>query len=148
MGQWALNFSLREKDQRKRITMHKNDHPKSKDCGVDINDWVQAAWKSAQDKIKNLESTIKREQMKIMKPVKFYDYKTMKYTTKWVEDPKLYDSGDLGSSRFITGETNIDTLGLDAHHSSDINDQMVTHFLISKKFRFKSMNKQSSIGNP
>lgn len=86
--------------------------------------------------------------MKIMKPVKFYDYKTMKYTTKWVEDPKLYDSGDLGSSRFITGETNIDTLGLDAHHSSDINDQMVTHFLISKKFRFKSMNKQSSIGNP
>jgi hypothetical protein len=108
-------------------------HPIGKHCAVDINDWVQAAWKSAQDKIKNLELTIKREQMKIMKPVKFYDYKTQKYTSKWVEDATLYDSVERGSYRCITGTTDAITLALDHQRlSTDINDQMVTIFPLKK----------------
>lgn len=123
--------------------MKEKHHPIGKHCGVDINDWVQAADKSAQDKIKNLESTIKREQMKIMKPVKFYDYKTQKYNTKWVEDATLYDSVERGSYRCITGTTDAITLALDHQHlSTDINDQMVTIFPLKTYFRCKFMSKR------
>ena len=64
--------------------------PKDNKTRIMINDLVHDAWKSAENKIKEMESTIKREQMKIQKPVKIYDNKTMKYTTKWVEDANLY----------------------------------------------------------
>lgn len=99
LEQWATNFSLREKDQRKRIIANKNKEGEKSKLSTQygggitqfINEMVQDLQKVAETKINGLLKTIKRDQMKVEKPVKFYDHKSQKYVTKWVEDRQLLE---------------------------------------------------------
>ena len=96
MDDWALNFSDNRKKCRKNaMTINQNsamnnDNARENLVLEDFETILKKTIEVAEDKIDQKQTCMRKQNIKISKPIETYDYKNRIMVTKWVQEPNSY----------------------------------------------------------